>query len=572
LNEKIDFSITGNPFVDTGQAIISYLAGKESFTELDYNDVVDVFNSGKEIIDWNSRSKSFTMVFGNNGPLTQTSIKDKAIRKNNYRIYLSGLLDQIPDSNINNQASDLCECCGEYNNVDLNSIYSKLDIKNPKDINHVGRHLFPLIGSLGSDAQSLPSASRMFNICPRCLFAVSYLPLGTRLLQGKLIVFEGAYQPFVQDIIGSIVDENKRLLSLGGDNIEIIGKKQPSGMTIKWLCDTFENLQKALKREQIPEKSELNIWLFSNSGTGANCTILQIPDFSVKFLWDAKRNGLSNEIASIASNEHKLIKNSNYHMLNCIRNKTDYSGLYPYKKYKGSSVKLFSYYQNHILNISHESLIVSQKLAKSVFPGASKEQKTWLKSDVFHDVKNRNLLKGKIAELVQNGTFSINEYFNIFPIISLKPLQVDFRGFNFVKYFFHHLDEKIPDYNNITQMNGESMKMNPIIMEAATLYFNDYCVDYGLKRFKKDVLDEFKHGRIHINWFRSMMCRLSEKHEGFGPEDWNDTWHDLCHDEKGNFVGYELLFQLRLVFSDLYRVKSQELNEKDVSLGGLNGK
>ncbi len=554
MNDDFVYSVTGNPFVDTGQAIISCLAGKESFTEMRHSDVKRVFQTGSELADWNSRLKSFTMVFGNNGPLYQPrGKKNEFLRKRKYSLLLAGLLDQIEDYN---RDLGLCECCGEFRAADLNAAYEQA-IDEDRGDHVVGRDIFPLVGSLGSDAQALPSSSRMFNICPRCLFAVSYIPLGTRLLNGNLMVFEGAHQPFVQDLIKSIVDDNQRMLSVGGDSVEIIGKKQSSGETVKWLCTVFEDLQRARKSE-LPVNAELDIWLFSNAGTGPSCDILQIPDVSLRFLWEAGRYGLLTEIASLAVTEKKYFKKSDSHLLNSIRNKTDYVGLYPFKKYNGSSINLFVYYQSCFLGISYNTLVSAQKLAKGLLPDHPKEQKKWLKSDVFDDSKMRNILKGRIIEMIESRQLSIDDYFHIFPVTSLCPLKVSFNGFNMVAYFLRHLDENIPNFECNEPMEGEEVKMNSKIMEAANLYFNDYVEDRGLKRFKKDVLDEFKNGTKNVYWIKNVMCSLSERHEGFGPDDWDSFWHDLCHNEYGNFVGQELLFQMRLALSDLYRMKIED--------------
>jgi len=555
MTNSLIYPVTGNPFVDTGQAVIACLAGKESFTQMNHDDVKRVFGVGDDLSDWNSRLKSFTMVFGNNGPLYQPprGIKFKETRKRNYSLILSGLLDQIENVN---RDSGVCECCGEFHAVDINAAYEQVD--DDKESNHViGRDLFPLIGSLGSDAQALPSSSRMFNICPRCLFAVAYIPIGTRLLSGKLMVFEGAHQPFVQDLIKSIVDENRRLLSVGGDSIETIGKKRPSGETVKWLCARFSDFQRAQKRKELPKNAELDIWLFSNSGTNPNCEIMQIPDVSVRFFWDAAKHGLDTEIASLAIAD-KFIKNSDYHLLNSIRNKTDYVGLYPIKKYDGASVSMFAFYQTRLLGVSYNTLVASQKLAEGLLPDNTKEQKAWIKSDVFKDIKKRNILKGKIIEMVEDERLSIDDYFHIFPVKSLYPLQASFKGFDMVRYFLRHLDDDILNYESKEYIEGESVKMNPKVLEASHLYFNDYVENRGLKRFKKDVLDEFKSGTKHVYWIKNVMCDLSERHEGFGPDGWDNFWHDLCHDENGNFAGYELLFQMRLALTDLYRKKMQE--------------
>ncbi len=547
------YRVTGNPFVDTGQAVIAHLARKGSFTQMDHDDVKQVFGSGDNLADWNSRLKSFTMVFGNNGPLYQPRGKKfEDLRKRKYISILSGLLDQIKDAYPD---SGICECCGEFPACDLNAAYEQVD--GDKGGYHViGRDYFPLIGTLGSDAQALPSSSRMFDICPRCLFVVNYIPLGTRLLNGKLMVFEGAHQPFVQDLVASIIDENRRLLSVGGEKIETIGKKQPTGETVKWLCTQFAKIHRAQKSKELPRNAELNIWLFSNSGTNPSCEIVQIPDAAVRFIWDAAQYGLDSEIASLAMAD-KFIYSDNQ-LLNSIRNKTDYLGLYPRKQSDGASVKMFAFYQTRLLGVPYKTLVASQKLAKGLLPDSKKEQKVWTKSDVFKDIKNKNLLKGKIVEMVEEGELSIADYLYIFPMESLFPLQVSYKGFNMTMYFLRHLDDEIPNYEYNEYIEGESMKMNPKILEAAHLYFNDYVEDRGLKRFRKEILDEFKRGAKHIYWIKNVMCDLSERHVGFGPDDWDRFWHDLCHDEYGNFVGYELLFQMRLALADLYRKKIQE--------------
>lgn len=552
MADEMIYSVTGNPFVDTGQAVIAHLAGRESFTRMTHSDVKRVFGSGDDLADWNSRLKSFTIVFGNNGPLYQPrDKKDKNfgdLRKRKYISILSELLDQIKGTDPN---SGMCECCGEFPACDLNAAYEQVD--GDKRGNHtIGRDSFPLIGSIGSDAQALPSSSRMFHICPRCLFAVNYIPIGTRLLNGRLMVFEGAHQPFVQDLIASIVDENRRLLSVGGDKVEMIGRKRPSGETVKWLCNRFSEM-----RRELPKNAELDIWLFSNSGTGPGCEIMQIPDAAVRFIWDAGQHGLNSEIDSLAMAD-KFIKNPDNLLLNSIRNKTDYTGLYPRKKYDGASVKMFAFYQTRLLGVSYKTLVASQKLAEALLPDSEKEQKAWIKSDVFKDPKNRNILKGKIVEMVEDGRLSIDDYSYIFPAESLFPLRVSFRGFNMTQYFLRHINDEIPDYEHKKSIEGESMKMKPEILDAAHLYFNNYVENRGMARFKKEVLDEFRRGTKHVYWIKDVLCDLSERHAGFGPANWDSFWHDLCHDEYGKFVGYELLFQMRLALADLYRKKIQE--------------
>jgi hypothetical protein len=72
------FQWTGNPFVDTGLCVIIARAkelGKQgviTIGDLSLEVLGDVVGDGSWLAEMNKRLKSYTMVFGNNGPLTQT--------------------------------------------------------------------------------------------------------------------------------------------------------------------------------------------------------------------------------------------------------------------------------------------------------------------------------------------------------------------------------------------------------------------------------------------------------------------------------------------------------------------
>lgn len=140
MADEMMYSVTGNPFVDTGQAVIAHLAGRESFTQMTHGDVKRVFGSGDDLADWNSRLKSFTMVFGNNGPLYQPRGKQhEDSRKKKYASILAGLSDQIENTN---PGLGVCECCGEFHTCDLNAAYEQVD---------EGKHNDHAIGRFKSD-------------------------------------------------------------------------------------------------------------------------------------------------------------------------------------------------------------------------------------------------------------------------------------------------------------------------------------------------------------------------------------------------------------------------------------
>lgn len=563
------FNITSNPFVDTGLAAISHLARLESFVDMTTEDFESVLEDMQQITDWNYRLTPFLMVFGNNGLLHQTSVPDRIkksntveqFKKERYKTMLLSLLDQMHNPNTSAQ---LCECCGEGYCADMNLVYKELankDLWNKDNKEHfIGRESFPLIGSIGSNAQSLPAASRMFSVCPKCLIAVQYLPLATRLIQGKLIAFENAHSPFVQDLIASVVEENITRLNLSDGKTEIIGKQESTAVFLGWLSDRFSEIQRAKRRNLLSQDADLYIWLFSNTGADPDCTILNIPSNAMHFIWEAKQRGLDADILTMfrydSDKKNGDMKHPDNKLFSRLIHKRDYNGLYPKRTYGGVSVEMYSLYQTMLLEIPRDVLLKCQKLANAVLPIDEKQKHVWLSSDVYKDTSRLKIVKSEICEMVENGEFSIDDYLSIFPVEQLFPLKTYWHGFDIIRYFLAHTTDDIPKYDCVNK--GDSMKIHPKIVEASTLYFNYFVENKGLTRFKKEVLDELRQGTKLIAWLKSVLCDLAENNEGFTPYDWDGFWEALCHDKNGKFVGYELVFQMRLVLSDLYGRRMRE--------------
>ena len=84
---------TGNPFVDSGLAVMTHLAGRRDVSELTFSEVKKLTNDGGALARDNSRLKSFTMVFGTNGVLTQPAYKKAGKNKLIYKAIVKSLLD-----------------------------------------------------------------------------------------------------------------------------------------------------------------------------------------------------------------------------------------------------------------------------------------------------------------------------------------------------------------------------------------------------------------------------------------------------------------------------------------------
>jgi len=105
-------------------------------------------------------------------------------------------------------------------------------------------------------------------------------------------------------------------------------------------------------------------------------------------------------------------------------------------------------------------------------------------------------------------------------------------------------------------IHSDSKKMDPKIKCFSELYFDYYVKNKGIERFKKNILDEIKN--FKIKWLRDAFEKISLEYDC---KELNyDNWVQLTSDE--DFVRtYELLYQVRLAFAELYRkYNKQQIN------------
>src|SRR3990172_5331176 len=295
--EKIE--LTGNPFVDAGLGVIGVLANIDEINQLTLGHLKSVHGDGSQIADWNSKFKSFTQLFTVNNSLCHPGLKRRGLNIAIYKSTLEAILTEINKSNIGSR----CWACGTPSDFDFAKVYKKA-VENaggtpPKEEKKIGRDFFPLAGSLGSDAQFLPSASKAPDICPKCLFAVQYLPVCIILIKGydskgRIKSFPSVFQSnsidFWYELLRDIVNEVKNRAHAG--NYETLGQKEGSLIVTRRLLALFERLQREQGREGIPKGTNFYIWRFNNFGDSADCKIDTIPNTALEFLWKAASKGL----------------------------------------------------------------------------------------------------------------------------------------------------------------------------------------------------------------------------------------------------------------------------------------
>jgi len=404
--------------------------------------------------------------------------------------------------------------------------------KKAPEYRWVGRDWFPLAGSLRSDAQALPAASLPPHLCPKCLFAIHYLPMGLILLDGLPTVFQCTSAEFWYKFLRNIVDYNNTRIQ-GGD-YETLGKKDGNVVLLRRLLAYFRKL-----KEEVPEGTELYVWKFSNSGQSPDCEIDKIPNHALEFLRVAASKGLGNEIETLISNEKKNARNS---LFQCILDGRDYPGLYPEDRRKGASPELFALYQTYIRNHSGKALQIAYKLTKEMSEQISeKELKRLQRSEAFKEEKIRNQFRASMVRMAEKGELILEDYLNLFPIKENQGITVEWWGWNLVRFYLHHTNE---DFSGIETKGRSVNKSHQQLYYYARQIYNHYLKERGKDRFQKEVLAQMTRG-IGVTWLRNQFVQLAESEKGFT----YSHWSKLCELEDGRVFVPELLFQMRLLWT-----------------------
>jgi CRISPR-associated protein (Cas_CXXC_CXXC). len=368
------------------------------------------------------------MVFGTNNPLYQNAYKP-----NNEKIYTNYLQELI--NGISIEGDDYCEICGETYGLDIDHAWKNVCEKhnlNYKERKYVGRDTFPLIGSIGNDAQALPVASKVQNVCPKCLFAVNFLPLSTSLLKGKLTCYESTSEELLYGIISTNTQENLNLIRTG--NKEILGKKDG---TFK-IFENFLSLMDMIEDYRLSEYEAIYIWNFSNSGTGADCVIIEIPNKLLKFLYKLSKEEteLRNEFLGL------LQKDKGNWFFDSIINSLDSSSLYPFKKNPGISLKLYEIYQTEIVGRTKENLQFAQKIALKLLEGKDQKEIEKLRtSDLFKEISNQNRVRKLIIDMVLENEAEFDDYIGLFNPKN-EYLRRSFKSdYDPIMYYIYNLSE-----------------------------------------------------------------------------------------------------------------------------------
>ncbi len=332
----MEYQFTGNPFVDTGiytmQAHASKLRGDEPVDELTPEVLMEVMNDkdgyGRWLAKANRQLNSFFMVCTNSALVNSSSnkqlyssSKDKRQlgilneKDEGWKDYLR-TLKRLHEELVGEADADapMCESCGER--------------PATKVLSRVGRDFFPLAGSLGNDAQALPAGSRAPRVCPLCLIAIQWLPLGGIIFSGKLACFQFTESKLSQYFVEDTYRETSSRLETAKvtDKVLAYGSGEGATPAAQILIDKMAKLQEDIHQHELSPDVTLNIWAFSNSGASPDCEVIEINNPALQFLWEAAHHH-KREISDLLNRERDT--KSTFHLLMTIERRDAYSGFYP---------------------------------------------------------------------------------------------------------------------------------------------------------------------------------------------------------------------------------------------------
>jgi CRISPR-associated protein Cst1 len=539
--------LTGNPFVDSGLAVISHLSDCSSIDDLTLADMKSLHGDGEWLARNNIELKSSYQLFGSDCLILQNRIEREQRIMYHTKITLA-ILNSIGHEDIDER----CDTCGNYRSLDLDKLVkaSGYDAERKErrrkgkgheemkrtTTYHAGRDWFPLTGSMGSDAQALPCASRSLNFCAKCLFAVQYLPLAVFLVNGRLCIYQSTSKSFWYDLIGDTVRLIQERISTS--IFDTVGKKEGSRAAI----DRIINVMHGMHDELEPETS-VYMWLFSNAGPGPDCSIEEIPNTALRFLFQVIKHIGRREITDLVTN------NLEYNFLRAIERGNDYNPLYPSKGFNGVSNKLFSLYQIMIRGISVKSLTTAYKIANHISTNSTEKEFERIDNDVDTNTDKQTVVKGHIIEMIRQGGLTFDEYSELFLSSDSRIMEFNRYAWKFIKYYMHNLSE--PPYDKVAGTIKEKANLNQVTYISKVI-FNSIIGARGKEWFNKNVI----HGRdINADWLRRQFTKIALTYQGFTYNDWKN----LCLDEQGKEKPYVLFFTFRAKWAEWFRNDSYPL-------------
>lgn len=521
---------TGNAMLNNALMTIEALAKLKDVSEISPNVLIDLYDQiGLRAI--NKRLKSYTMLFTKNGPLHN----DKT---NGDKVYES-LMKTILTS-FENSGDKICEISGLKFDKTFSDLY-KLALKDAgfseKDIQNkdtaLSRTWFPLIGGLGSDAQALPQAKFTVQIHPICIAILQFLPLSALLYKGGILLVDSSNFKLSKEMVSSntkTLSEKIQLVS-SKDSVENVRDFAKGDYLLKALSILTE------KEDYEETYSDLNMWSFSNSGTGASCEIDRVPNALIRKLQRLLRNPkIGNELKGIlARNE------SAYSFLESLEYNKDWFLLYPNvfgtgKKqieYAGVSPDFLEAYYKEIDKA--ELVPTAKYIAGLIEKYKSKSFESFLKkTDAWNDSEYKVELFKVLIRATENNEWNLEQQIAILDNKDELPVKNNYYQYQKLIHYFTQNRIKSSEIPQ-TDITGSN------VFRASKWIISLIQNDEKFKTIKSDLTNPNENQKVGFN--RMILDALDKTEIAI------EEVIEIFYDEDYNFRKYGLNELLRIFFS-----------------------
>lgn len=481
---KILDNYTGSAMLNNALQTIEAMACLNHVNEITTELLADKLRE-KNLSQLYTRLKNYTMLFSKNGPLHND-------KKNGVRIY-EALMTRLINGFETNGTSQ-CEISGLFFEKPFDRIYSdvleELSIPTKGKDTTINRVWWPLIGGLGSDAQALPQAKFTVNIHPICIALIQFLPLSALLYKGKIVLVDSINFDFTRAFIKKSYEELEKKIELSNRKSVIENIKLTKGDYLTRALEIFDEM-----RFDYEDSSDLNLWCFTNSGTGASCEIERIPTqlfqklFSLYFYPQTK-----SELKQILNS-----KGSNA-FLEKLENNEDSYILYPLKKYKGVSIAFFEKYHTLIENNTRLTLAsYVAGLLKKYLP--EKQKSFFAKTDSYSKPDYAKELYSVLLTAAENGNWDLLLHCEILDEPDSVPIKNSFYKILKMIHFYYLKNEFREKLDELPNKNNNAINICAFFID---LIENDT----NKNKLTKELTDKQNYQKTTI---KNMVVRASER-------------------------------------------------------------
>lgn len=488
---------TGSPFLNNALQTIEVLADLDKVDKITPEILLGLYKE-LELPKLFKRMKSYSMLFTRNGPL----LNNKEFGDFIYTSLVEKIINEFQ-----NEGSHICEISGlkfektftDYYKEVREKVADKIKItrkdakKRKKDLTNlyksdtsISRNWFPLVGSIGSDAQALPQAKFGIQIHPICLVIIQFLPFSALLYKGGVLLFDTTNFEFSKDFIQESVERVQEEIKLTSSkkSIENIRDFSQGDYILKAI-----RIYKEL-RIDYDIYTDLNLWSYSNSGTGASCEIDRIPNQTFKTLLE-----IYNTSTKCQEDLKDILKRSSRRFLEYVIESKDYYGLYPRKitvkkgkktetiKLEGVSVEFFDVYQAAINNdrfknyAKYIAFLINED--KELKPA---EIKLLEKFEAHKEIEYNTLVYSVLLRAANKGIWSLENHLEILDKTDNYIIRSWIYGIFKMIHFYHYKEAFLKDCPT-----PQETELTPIISTIIHLLEND--------ERRKDSLDRLTHNQ-----------------------------------------------------------------------------